>query len=136
MAKGGDITVQDHKQNTPLQLAVKAGSLETVKVLLNPMITSTLEIKNAEEDTPLHLACMYNRLDVLKFLLDQGADVTARNKDDMTCLDVAIEWDSLDVAKTLVKHERFVLLMISRILHSHHCFYACTSGEDVSYHRS
>ena len=73
------------------------------------MLPNTLEIKDVEQNAPLHIACMYNRLDVLKLLLDKGADVTARNKDDMTCLDVAIEWNSLEVAKTLVKHERFVL---------------------------
>ena len=73
------------------------------------MLPNTLEIKDVEQNTPLHIACMYNRLDVLKLLLDKGADVAARNKDDMTCLDVAIEWNSIEVAKTLVKHERFVL---------------------------
>ena len=79
------------------------------------MLPSTLEIKDVDQNTPLHIACMYNRLDVLKLLLDKGAEVSARNKDDMTCLDVAIEWDSLEVAKTLVKHERFVLMGLHAI---------------------
>jgi len=105
--KGGDITSQDHRQRTPLHLAVKSGSLETVQVLLNPMLPNTLEVQDIEQQTPLHIACMHNRLDVLRFLLDKGADVATRNKDHMTCLDVAIEWDSVEVAKTLVKHERW-----------------------------
>lgn len=106
--KGGDITAQDHRQRTPLHLAVQSGSLETVQVLLNPMLPNTLEVQDIEQQTPLHIACMHNRLDVLRFLLDKRADVATRNKDHMTCLDVAIEWDSVEVAKTLVKHERFV----------------------------
>ena len=105
---GGHISSQNHRLRTPLHLAVKAGSLETVQLLLNPMLPSTLEIKDDTQYTPLLVACMHNRLDVLRFLLDKGADVTARNEDGMTCLDVAIEWDSLEVVKTLVKHKRFV----------------------------
>ena len=108
ISNGSVIASQNYHQCTPLHLAVEAGSLETVRLLKNPMLPCTLEIKNAEQNTPLHVACKHNRLDVLRFLLDKGADVTARNKDGMTCLEVAIEWDSLEVAKTLVKHKRCV----------------------------
>ena len=100
---------------TPLHLAVTVGSLETVIVLMNPFLPSTLEEKDSDGNTPLHLACRYNRLDVLQFFLDRGADVTARNERNMTCIDVAIEWEAEDVAKTLVKHQRYVLREISHI---------------------
>ena len=109
LGKGGDVASQDNHQSTPLHLAVKAGALEIVRLLLNPMLPNTLEIKDADQNTPLHIACMHNRLDVLKLLLDKGADVSARNKDCMNCLDEAIEWDAVQVAKTLVKHKRSVL---------------------------
>ena len=95
-------------QRTPLHLAVQAGSLETVRLLLSPMLPNTLEVKDADGNTPLHTACSLNRLEILRFFLDQGADVTALNNESMTCLDVAIEWDSVEVAKTLVKHKRCV----------------------------
>ena len=95
---------------TPLHWAVKAGSLKTVNVLTNCLLPSTLEEKDHEGNTPLHLACKYNRLDVLQFLLDRGADVTVRNQGNMTCLDVAIEWEAEEVAKTLVKHQRYVYI--------------------------
>lgn len=107
LGKGGDVASQDNHQSTPLHLAVKAGALEIVRLLLNPMLPNTLEIKDADQNTPLHIACMHNRLDVLKLLLDKGADVSARNKDCMNCLDEAIEWDAVQVAKTLVKHKRW-----------------------------
>ena len=101
---------------TPLHLAVKAGSLKTVNVLTNCLLPSTLEEKDHEGNTSLHLACKYNRLDVLQFLLDRGADVTVRNQGDMTCLDVAIEWEAEEVAKTLVKHQRYVYTEVSIII--------------------
>ena len=94
-----------HKR-TALHLATKAGSLKTVQALLSCLLTSTLEERDDCENTPLHVACRHNRLDVLQFLLDKGADVTARNDRNMTCLDVAIEWEAAEVAKTLVKHPR------------------------------
>jgi len=72
------------------------------------MLPNTLEVKDADGNTPLHIACSLNRLEILRFFLDQGADVTALNNESMTCLDVAIEWNSVEVAKTLVKHKRCV----------------------------
>ena len=91
---------------TALHMAVKVGSLKTVKILLNCLLPSTLEKKDSRKNTPLHVACMHNRRDILKYFLDKGADVTARNDRNMTCLDVAIEWEAGEVAKTLMKHQR------------------------------
>lgn len=108
MGKGSDVASLNSRQRTPLHLAVQAGSLETVRLLLRPMLANTLEIKDADGNTPLHIACSLNRLEILRFFLDQGANVTSVNNENMTCLDVAIEWDSVEVAKTLVKHKRCV----------------------------
>ena len=108
LSKGSDVTSVDANGCTSLHLAAKAGSLKTVKVLLGCLLPSTLERKDTRDNTPLHVACKHNRLDVLKFLLDKGADVTARNNRNMTCLDVAIEWEAGEVAKTLIRHERSV----------------------------
>ncbi|XP_074625241.1 transient receptor potential cation channel subfamily A member 1-like [Acropora palmata] len=107
LAKGGDVGCQDHQQSTALHLAVQAGALKIVRRLLNPMLPNTLEIKDADQNTPVLIACMHNRLDILKLLLDKGADVSALNKDCMSCLDVAVESDSIQVARTLVKHDRW-----------------------------
>ena len=106
--KGAEVTSSDIHGRTALHLAVKAGSLKTVKIVLNYLLLSTLEEKDEDGNTPLHIACRYNRLDILHFFLDQGADVTALNNRKMTCLDVAIEWEAKDVAMTLMKHERYI----------------------------
>ena len=106
--KGAEVTSSDIHGHTALHLAVKAGSLKTVKIVLNYLLLSTLEEKDEDGNTPLHIACRYNRLDILHFFLDQGADVTALNNRKMTCLDAAIEWEAKDVAMTLMKHERYI----------------------------
>lgn len=110
MSKGSDVTALDNQQCTPLHLAVKVGSLETVRLLLSPMLPNTLEVKDKDQNTPLHVAGMHNRVEILNFLLDQGADVTARNSRNMTCLDEAIEWNAFEVAETLVRHKRLSMV--------------------------
>ena len=127
ISKGADVSAKCMNNVTPLHLAVMVGSLETVVVLMNPFLASTLEEKDSDGNTPLHLACRYNRLDVLQFLLDRGADVTVRNERSMTCVDLAIEWEAEDVAKTLVKHQRYVL----RELCSRHLSYPTPGGKGV-----
>ena len=105
--KGADVTTKEASSSTALHLAAKAGSLKTVKVLLQCLLPSTLEERDRGQNTPLHIACRHNHVDVVQFLLDEGADVTARNDRNMTCLDIAIEWEFAEVAKTLVKHHRY-----------------------------
>ena len=107
ISKGSDVKAGDVNGCTALHLAVEAGSLKTVKILLDFLLPSTLEQKDLGNNTPLHVACMHNRRDILKFLLDKGADVTAKNDRNMTCLDVAIEWEAGEVAKTLISHDRY-----------------------------
>ncbi|KAL9969339.1 hypothetical protein ACROYT_G021543 [Oculina patagonica] len=115
ISKGSDVTASDGNGCTALHLAVKAGSFKTVEVLLGRLLPSTLEQKDYQSNTPLHVACMHNRRDILKFLLDKGADVTARNDRNMTCLDVAIEWEAGEVAKTLVRHQRWEEVLYSTL---------------------
>ena len=109
----------EKKNCTALHLAAKEGSLKTVQVLLDSLLPSTLEERDHCQNTPLHVACRHNRLDVLQLLLDKGADVTARNDRNMTCLDVAIEWEAAEVATTLVKHERYVLSPVDSVYLEH-----------------
>ena len=108
IAKGADVTIKEMTNSTALHLAAKAGSLKTARALLNCLLPSTMDERDNDQNTPLHIACRYNRVDVVRFLLDEGADVTARNARNMTCLDIAIEWEYEEVAKTLARHPRLV----------------------------
>lgn len=107
IAKGADVAIKEKTNSTALHLAAKAGSLRTVRALLSCLLPSTMDERDNDQNTPLHIACRYNRVDVVRFLLDKGADVTARNARNMTCLDIAIEWEYEDVAKALARHPRW-----------------------------
>ena len=108
IAKGADVTTKERTNSTALHLAAKAGSLRTARALQNCLLPSTIDERDKDKNTPLHIASRYNRVDVVRFLLDKGADVTARNVRNMTCLDIAIEWEYEEIAKTLVRHPRSV----------------------------
>ena len=122
IAKGADVTTKERTNSTALHLAAKAGSLRTARALQNCLLPSTIDERDEDKNTPLHIASRYNRVDVVRFLLDKGADVTARNARNMTCLDIAIEWEYEDVAKALARHPRLVkffdclALLLSRLI--------------------
>eukprot|EP00730_Choanoeca_flexa_P006686 TRINITY_DN12203_c2_g4_i7.p2 TRINITY_DN12203_c2_g4~~TRINITY_DN12203_c2_g4_i7.p2 ORF type:complete len:127 (+),score=18.47 TRINITY_DN12203_c2_g4_i7:85-465(+) len=52
--------------------------------------------------TPLHLACMCGHLAVAEMLIDRGADLMAKDKDDRTPLHLACETGQLVTAEMLI----------------------------------
>lgn len=61
--------------------AAKAGDLDQVQRFLEsfPNIVNCRDL-DGRHSTPLHFASGYNRVSVVQFLLDQGADVHAKDK--------------------------------------------------------
>lgn len=61
--------------------AAKSGDLDQVQRLLNsyPHIVNCRDL-DGRHSTPLHFASGYNRVAVVEFLLQQGADVHAKDK--------------------------------------------------------
>jgi ankyrin repeat protein len=78
-----------------------------VKTLLADHDSHVLEMLDIDENSALHLACANDNVDIVKELLDANADVTVRNRQGITCLDVAIDWELSDVAIALVQHKRY-----------------------------
>lgn len=61
-------------------------------------------ISHAELDKALNTASFYGDIDVVKLLIKYGADVNARQENNMTALNCAIENMHLDVIEHLIKH--------------------------------
>lgn len=78
---------RDKYGNTALHVAVTAGNIPVVEVLLfhgsNPNTT------NFRNETPVHTACDAGRKLILKLLLQHGARIDIRNWQNKTCIDVA-----------------------------------------------
>ena len=54
---------------------------------------------------PLHLSSSKNHVQIVKFLLEEGADIEARNKDSETSLIIAANCGHLSVVKYLVRYD-------------------------------
>ena len=56
------------------------------------------------DSTPLHNAAVYGHVDFAKVLIQNGADVSAVSKDNMTALHKAAKKRHVDVAKVLIQN--------------------------------
>ena len=85
--------------------ASKDGDLELVKkiVSLIPDMVNTYDV-NGRYSTPLHYAAGYNRVGVVEFLLNNGADVHAKDKGGLVPLHNACSYGHYEVTELLVKH--------------------------------
>jgi tankyrase len=85
--------------------ASKAGDLELVKkiVNLNSHIVNCRDL-DGRHSTPLHFAAGYNRVGVVEFLLNNGADVHAKDKGGLVPLHNACSYGHYEVTELLVKH--------------------------------
>jgi len=67
--------------------AIKAGDFEGVKQLIKA--GAKADFKDRTGNTLVHLAAMFNRLDMVEFLYQNGADLTIKNPDNESPIDLA-----------------------------------------------
>ena len=77
LAAGGNPSVRNRENNTPLHIAAADGSLEIINTLL--AAGAELEARTIVLDPPLHWAVLDENPEVVDALLDAGADPRARN---------------------------------------------------------
>ena len=109
-------TVQPASQNSSSEslkvdeVASDSGIKDSVEATVEAFIAETRtaeetmdgEISLPAERYALHDAAWNNSLDVATLLIEQGADIEAKDKNDRTPLHVAAESNSLDVATLLI----------------------------------
>ncbi|XP_048249327.1 poly [ADP-ribose] polymerase tankyrase-1-like isoform X1 [Haliotis rufescens] len=85
--------------------AAKAGDMEMVKKLVatNPHAVNCRDV-DGRHSTPLHFAAGYNRVSVVEYLLQQGADVHAKDKGGLVPLHNACSYGHFEVTELLIKH--------------------------------
>jgi tankyrase len=87
--------------------AAKKGDLDRIKKLLTPENINCRD-EEGRNSTLLHLAAGYNHLDVVEYLLENGADVNARDKGGLIPLHNASSYGHVDVALLLIKYNSLV----------------------------
>lgn len=84
--------------------ACELGDLGIVRELLDQ--GASLDGKSWKmADTPLHRACIFGNSGIVKELLLRGADVTVKNHDGQTPLDMAISFQSVECCRLLIEVE-------------------------------
>jgi ankyrin repeat protein len=99
-----DVNVQDENGMTALHFACKKENLKLVKFLIIDM-KSNLHSVNKEGRTPLHVACesYWPAVPISKFLVNQGADLLAKDKSGKIPLEVAKNQIQIVFLKAAIK---------------------------------
>ena len=125
---GADITVQNRDNKTPATLAdeqghgslarmlghfpklheaVAAGDPEDVKQLMAE--EQSTNMKHPRDGyTPLHEAARQGRPEVVQVLIDAGADIYLKDKNNRTVLDIALEEGHIEIAKILINADGII----------------------------
>ncbi|XP_068697924.1 transient receptor potential cation channel subfamily A member 1 homolog [Montipora foliosa] len=101
---GARIDSRNEDENTPLHLAAKNGKVRTIAELLKGD-PSIINDENEASNTPLHLAASEGHVKCCKALLENGAEVDARNSKFWTPLDCAAANGHPKVATILLEFD-------------------------------
>jgi len=93
-------------QNRNLLKAAKVGDVEAVRAALtgDENGRARLTATNNYGDTALHTAAYYGHTEVVKLLLNNGADIEAKDDDDWTPLHFAARFRHTEVAELLLQN--------------------------------
>lgn len=108
------VNIKDKDLNTPLIYAAVVGSTTAVQELFSAGAQKTLNAQNVKGNTALMHALTNSHIDTAERLLDLGAGVSQKNKDDDTAFSIA-----LTLSKRLTGYERTALIrMLAKIRQS------------------
>ncbi|KAI5778613.1 ankyrin repeat-containing domain protein [Geopyxis carbonaria] len=129
---GANPRCPDRLGNPPLHIAVQAGCVETVKLLLDAGVDTSLQSAQirplniaakegnwevvelmldrgtniestcASRKTALHYACAYGQRETAKLLIQRGANLEAEDRDGKKPLDVAVAKKNKQIVKLLI----------------------------------
>ena len=88
----------------PIFYAAKEGNLEMVQSIIEEQNFDVNTKYEKDGSTALHWAAYGGQYDVVKYLVEHGADVNAKDNNDMTPLMDAAQEGHLEVVKYLVEH--------------------------------
>lgn len=103
LSVGAKLQLPEQKELV-LHSAVRSGSVEVVRVILNAG-AAVNDVESLDE-TPLHIAAFDDHIEIVRLLLEAGADPTAKRIFDETPLDVAMREGATRVRDELLKFKR------------------------------
>ncbi len=98
---GADIYAADKNGITPLDRAIKTNSIEIFQTLINE---KNVNSKDSNGNTPLHIAIVKDApMSFLEYLVENGADVNARNSSGDSVLLMAAQKNKKDAGELLLQ---------------------------------
>ncbi|MGL9761743.1 MAG: ankyrin repeat domain-containing protein [Wolbachia sp.] len=117
--RGASVNAKDKNDRTPLDLATKGDMIEILKkaeldqgLLINARDGNLDKVKDliaqganleTKDNTPLHNACSNGHLKVVEYLIERGASLKAKNKDDKIPLELAEQKGYTDIVEMIKK---------------------------------
>lgn len=98
---GADVSLTDHNDTPALFYAVKAGDLNSVKLLVQKHDNTNHKDKNGQ--TALLIACEEDHTDIVEFLLTKKVDIKVQNKIQMTPMLISSKNGNKKIMKMLLK---------------------------------
>ncbi|CAK4636836.1 hypothetical protein LEN26_019475 [Aphanomyces euteiches] len=99
LQSGLSVNAQDENGYTPLQAAVSYNHIELVQFLLSAGASATLG--DFDNETPLHFC---ESVECAQILLQHGAHINAKNADQRTPLDAAMDEENEELCNFLQSH--------------------------------
>ena len=118
---GANPMIRDTNRWTALHHCAAGGCGKTTEALLAYHSSRSIEAADQDGNTALHVAAKHGHVSVIELILLRGADITVRNKQRLTCLDVAVECRKEKVAEVLIEDDRYVLCRYAKRAKAHLC---------------
>lgn len=102
------VFIKNNDEQTAFHVACKKGTADIINYILEKIGENShllLKDKDINLNTPLHLACLNDNENIVTILLKHGADVNARNIQNLTALDISCNKGNLTLSKLLIEHK-------------------------------
>lgn len=106
---GDSVLLFGYKGHNVFHYAIRAGGRRVLNELLEcDPIKNNLWVLNRPDDDgepPLHLGLELGNIEMMAALLNAGANVNARDRNDFTCLEKALDGPRTDIVELLLSHK-------------------------------
>ncbi|KAL4151435.1 hypothetical protein PRNP1_008380 [Phytophthora ramorum] len=112
LTNGANVDQQQGDGKTALHAACTWGRIEAARLLLAH--EASIESRDNDGQSPLHCACRNGHEELVRLLLDSGVDLFMSDDYGATPIDVARDWQRLDILEMLAAYRETELLEANR----------------------